>query len=455
MLRLVDLVQAHCNLGNSLLGSGDVTGGIAAFEQALYVSPNNLEARQSHVFALHYSDRHTAHDILESALQVGKLYPNVVSTVPDRDLKTIAFLSGDFLSHPVAFFLDPVLKNLDRTRYRIVLLSNSKKQDEWTEKLCSYGDEFHDIRKLSAEELRDLAIRLEIDIVVDLAGHTGSNRIDGLALRLAPVQVSWLGYSGTTGLPTMDWMIADESLVGEGDGSKYTERVERLGMSVFCFDPSRIKTPVAPPPFLKNGFVTFGSFNNLAKLSSATVTIWSEILQRLEGSRLILKTTHLGETRLADRLRQQFLLRGVDPDRLTILGYTEGDDHFDMYSTIDIALDPFPYSGATTTIEALYMGVPVVSMSGDRYASRMSLSILKGIGRPEWVVESREEYISLAIQLAQDQNGLAEIRARLRSEIEKSSLCRHEEFALNFESVLESIWTQSKEIGNDHKEEFL
>jgi len=439
-----NLLQAHCNLGNSLLGSGDVAGAIASFEQALYISPSHLEARQSHVFALHYSDRHSSREILESAQKLGSLHTKVNSVTPNRPLKTIAFLSGDFRRHPVAFFLDPVLKNMDRTKFQIVLLSNAKSEDDWTDRLRAYGDDFHDVKGISAEALRDLSVQLGIDLVVDLSGFTGSNRMDGLALRLAPVQVSWLGYSGTTGLPTMDWIIADQQLVHETDRQNYTEHVANLQESVFCFDPSRIKATVAPPPCLKNGFITFGSFNNLAKLGTSTITMWAEVLRKVEKSRLILKTLHLGEARLAERVQQQFILRGVDPSRLTITGYTEGDDHFEQYASIDIALDPFPYSGATTTIEALHMGVPVVSLSGDRYASRMSQSILKGIKRGEWVVSSQDEYTELAIQLAQDFEGLSNIRRSLRAEIEQSELCDHEKFGKDFESVLESIWAQSK-----------
>lgn len=439
-----NLVQAHCNLGNSLLGAGDVSGAIAAFEQALYVAPAHLESRQSHIFALHYSDKHSSADIYTSASRLFQMSPSVTADVPDRTLKTIAFLSGDFRRHPVAYFLDPLLRSLDRTRFKVILLSNSPKRDEWTEKLCSYGDEFLQITELSAEELQTLCREHEIDIVVDLAGHTASNRLDGLSLRLAPVQVSWLGYSGTTGLPTMDWILVDPSLVGEGEERHYTERVAVLPDSVFCFDADRVTEGVTPPPCVQKGYVTFGSFNNLAKLNAATVSAWAEILHQVEDSRLIIKTVHLGEQRLADRMRQQFALRGIDPSRIVLLGHSSDDTHFEQYGQIDVALDPFPYSGATTTIEALQMGVPVVSLAGDRYASRMSKSLLTQIGHEEWVASTIQQYKQIAIALASDSSHLSRVRESLRAEISTSPLCQSDRFARSFEDTLESVWANSQ-----------
>ena len=437
------LVQAHCNLGNSLIGVGDISGAIAAFEQALYLAPNCLEARQSHTFALQYSDRHSAQDILVSAQKLGSIFPYVAPKSTTAPLKTVAFLSGDYLTHPVAFFLDPLLRNLDRIRHKVVLLSNSTKSDSWTEKLQSYGDEFHDVTGLSDQGLKDLCSEREIDCVIDLSGHTASNRLGALALRLAPLQASWLGYSGTTGLPNMDWIVADRTLVAQDQEGHYTERTAALPGSAFCFDPSRITTEVAEAPCLKNGFVTFGSYNNLAKLSPQAVALWSEVMHKVEGSRLVLKTLHLGEAKLADKVRHQFAQRGIDPVRLTVSGHIDALNHFASFSEIDIVLDSTPYSGATTTVEAVYMGVPVVTLLGDRYAGRMSASILARIGKSDWIASDSATFVDTAVQLARDFEDLEKTRQGLRDDVEQSDLCDGVLFAKFFQDNLDSMWSES------------
>lgn len=437
-----EMAQAHCNLGLALLDAGEIPNAIAAFQQAIYVSPNFLEARQSLLFAMHYGDQFTAKDILAQARKFGSTQPSEAWPVTG-ELKTVAFLSGDFRNHPVATFLEPLLAHMDSRKFRVVLLSNTPTRDEVTERLAAHSFEFIEVHEMSPVQLQTACKALDVDVIVDLAGHTASNRMDALAIRLAPVQVSWLGYSGTTGLPTMDWILADSELIPTG-ATEYTERVARLTGSAFCFDQTRFEAPLAPPPCITNGYVTFGSFNNHSKISPSAVAAWAEILNQVPGSRIIVKSRHLGEEAMADRVRAMFAQRGIDLARVTVTGWTVGRNPLEDYNQVDVALDTFPYSGATTTVDALSMGVPVVTYSGDRYAGRMSRSILAAIGRIEWVTEDQDSYTAQAVKLAERPEKLAQIRSSLRTEIAESPLTDPKLFARNFQETMLHIWSQSQ-----------
>ena len=441
-----NLAQAHNNLGLALLEAGESNAAIAALQQALYVSPQFLEAHQGLLFAMHYSDKHSAHSIMKQAQVFASTQPRDVWPV-EGDLKTIGFLSGDFRNHPVAFFLEPMLRKIDKSKFKVVLLSNTCMTDEVTERLKLVADEFIDVTEMAPLQLQKACRALVIDMVIDLAGHTASNRIDALAQRIAPVQVSWLGYSGTTGLPSMDWILVDSEIAPPGTLG-FTEWVSHLPDSVFCFDPGNLKGTVQPPPCFASNQVTFGSFNNLSKISPSCVALWSQVLLEVSDSRLILKSRHLEERGVADRLIGQFQSHGVSADRIITRGWTLSQCPIDDYNEVDVALDTFPYSGATTTIEALGMGVPVVTLVGDTYASRMSRSILSAVGREEWITDTPEKYVSTAIELANCPSRLEYVRRSLRNEVFESPLCDPGQFAKNFESNLESIWNQTKKNRN-------
>ncbi|MBS1713334.1 MAG: tetratricopeptide repeat protein [Armatimonadetes bacterium] len=432
--------QAHSNLGYSLLEGGDSEGAVSAFRQALYVAPRFAEALQGLVFAMHYSSRATAGSIKDAAEGFRSLYPVVKPVRPARAVRTVAFVSPDFRAHPVAYFLEPVLRNWDKERHRLVLVSTSKVRDGWTERMADLADDYVSAPDLDAEGLRSVFEAAGADVAVDLAGHTAGSSAAAFAARLAPLQVSYLGYSGTTGIPSMDAVLADAETVRPGEEGCYTETIALVPGSLFCFDPDRIPSPVTPSPALKNGFVTFGSFNNMSKVSDPNLAAWADILAQVPDSRFVVKSVHLGEARFADRIVQRFRSAGIGKDRVEVRGWSSGPDPFADYGEIDVALDTFPYTGATTTVEALHMGVPVVTLRGDRYASRMSSSILSAVGKDEWITGSVEAYVAEAARLAGDTAELARIRSGLRAQVAGSSLCQGHVAAKGLQDALDALW---------------
>lgn len=433
-----NMAQAHCNLGNALLEAGECQAAIASFQQALYLQPGMLDARQSLVFALHYSDRHTARQIRTAADSFSQLFSEVAPQFDRSELKTIGFLSGDFRQHPVAYFLEPLLRKLSESDFRTVLLNNSLVRDSWTDKLSDLADAAVSVVDQPADRVRALAAEHSIDLLVDLAGHTASNRADAVVRRLAPIQVSYLGFSGTTGLPNLDWMLADPVLVGSHDEQNYSEKVRTLSSSAFCFDVGRVPEQSPKLPFDQNGFITFGSFNNLSKLSSSCLDAWAGLLSKVPNSRLLIKSLHLGEIALTERIFRSMRAQGVCEDRVEVRGFAS--DPFAAIAGVDIALDSFPYTGATTTCETLACGVPVVTLKGDRYAARMSASILTSVGRTEWIASSIESYVDIASRLSTDPLGLRSLRQTLRSELASSPLCDSNLFVTNFVTALQATW---------------
>jgi predicted O-linked N-acetylglucosamine transferase (SPINDLY family) len=260
------------------------------------------------------------------------------------------------------------------------------------------------------------------------------------ALRPAPVQVSWLGYFGTTGLSSIDYILADRLIVPETEQQYFTEAVWRLPGCYLCYAPHDLDVKVALPPALNEGDITFGCFNNRAKITANTVRVWANILRRLDSSRLFLKNKSLNDAAVGETLVTQFAAHGIAPDRLILEGHSPLAEALNAYNRVDIALDPFPFGGCTTTAEALWMGVPVVTLRGDRWVGRMSESILSAVGLPELVAANEVEYVEIALQLATDLPRLAERRSALRSAVESSPFCNGVGFTHQLEAAFRGMW---------------
>ena len=260
------------------------------------------------------------------------------------------------------------------------------------------------------------------------------------ALRPAPVQVSWLGYFGTTGLSSIDYILADRYIVPDGEQRYFTEAVWYLPGTYLCYTPYDFDMRVALPPGLNDGNITFGCFNNRAKITVSTVRVWANILRRLDGSRLFLKYKSLGDAAVGATLVAQFAAQGIAPERLILEGYSPLAEALHAYNRVDIALDPFPFGGCTTTADAIWMGVPVVSLRGDRWVGRMTESILSAIGLPELVAADEVEYVEIALRLATDLPGLAKRRSTLRSLVESSPFCNGIGFTRQLEAAFRGMW---------------
>jgi protein O-GlcNAc transferase len=360
---------------------------------------------------------------------------------PDRRLR-IGYVSPDFRVHSVAYFIQTLLAAHNRSVFEVFCYSNVSHPDPATSLFGKMADHWREIFGLPDETISDMIQKDRIDILVDLSGHTGNNRLTLFARKPAPVQVTYLGYPNTTGLGTMDYRITDSIADPAGITDKWhTEELIRLQNCFLCYKPPEGTPDIIDLPVTKSGYITFGSFNNRAKITQRSIDAWSKILHALPDSRLVLKAKSLTDPQVKKELLDLFARNNIDPGRITVLGFTASkEDHFNLYTTIDIALDTFPYNGTTTTCEALWMGVPVIALKGDIHVSRVSLSILSNIGLAELAADSADDYIAKAVNLARDTGRLNYLRHNLRTMMKESPLMDARSFVLNLENEYKTIW---------------
>jgi predicted O-linked N-acetylglucosamine transferase (SPINDLY family) len=360
---------------------------------------------------------------------------------PDRTLR-LGFLSADFCRHPVGFFLVRTLEALRAESCSSVCYFTGSRTDDLTARFRAAAGAWREVGGLGDDALAEQVRADGIDIFFDLAGHTAGNRLLVFARKPAPLQVTWIGYEGTTGLPAMDYILADHYQIRPEEESHYCERVLRLPEGYVCYDPPAEAPAVSSLPALAAGAVTFGSFNNPAKITPQVIETWAQVLQRLGGARLVLKYKGLDEPAVARRFAESFAQRGIDPSRLEFRGWSTYDEYLSEYRRIDVALDPFPFSGSATTCESLWMGVPVVTCPGATFASRHSLGHLSNVGLTPWIARDRRDYVERAVALAADLTGLAALRGRLRGQMAASPLCDGPRLARNLMTLLRGAWRQ-------------
>lgn len=439
--------EAWSNLGNAFKEQGLLDKAFAAYRMALTHRADYPAARSNLLMAQHYATECGNADFLASALDWAARHgasaePRAFAAPQDaeRPLR-VGYVSGDFNSHPVGYFLESVLAAHDRASVKAICYANNSRSDELTDRLKGVADGWREIVGVGDDAVETLIRRDGIDILVDLSGHTAGNRLTLFARRVAPVQVTWLGYFGTTGLPTMDWILADRHVLPPEEERFFTEAVWRLPGSYLCFTPPAEDVPVGPPPLLAMGGVTFGCFNNRAKISPATVALWAQVLKTLPQSRLLLKARQLGDAGVRQALRDQFAAQGVAGNRVRMEGEAPRAEYLASYNRIDIALDPVPFGGGTTTAECLWMGVPVVTRRGDRWAGRIGQSFLETLGLTDRLVaDSADDYVAKASSLAGDAAGLADLRAHLRLRLQRSPLCDGPAFARALEQAYRFMW---------------
>ena len=437
---------ARCNLGVAWQSKGEVDKAVAAYGQLMSVHPENAAAHSNKLMAMHYIESYGNDDVLEVARGFGRIFdrpdPRGLAgrdLAPERKLR-VGYVSGDFNAHPVAFFFSRVLAAHDRRNFEVFCYSNWGAEDFMTAELRGHGDQWRLIAGMTdaeaAEAIRDDAI----DILVDLAGHTNKTRVTMFGLRPAPVQVCWLGYFGTTGLPTMDYLILDPVSAPPGADRWYTESIVRLPYGRFCYSPPTIDWTANDPPCLSRGHVTFGCFNNVAKISPGAIRLWANVLKATPNSRLLLKWGSLTETSVQRRFLGAFAAAGIDEERIEFRGSSTYAKMLEEYNDIDIALDPFPFGGATTSCEALMMGVPVLTLPGDRLASRQTLGFLHFMGHADLAATSPEDYVARASSLAGDPLRLRELRHKLRPAMEAAPFCDGPKFAATLEAAYRQMW---------------
>ncbi|HWB53893.1 MAG TPA: tetratricopeptide repeat protein [Tepidisphaeraceae bacterium] len=433
---------AWINLGEALLRLGEVSRAIETAQRGLRMHPT-IDLWGVQLLSLCYLDT-PQEKLLSEHQQMLEQFPADPSAPParipaDGRRIRIGYFSPDFHDHPVAYFFEPLLKHHDRNRVEIFCYSARGATDEVAQRLQSYAATWHNIAPLSNSEAMARIRKDQLDILIDLAGHTSGSPVSLLLHRLADIQVSYLGYPTTMGLPTIDVRLTDAIADPPGQNDAYySERLVHLPGCFCCFRPPDNQPDVSPLPAIDNGPITFGSLHNLAKISERTLDLWGAVLKAVPNSRLLIFRDALMQ-RAQKRLRAAFEERGIDISRLIMRNKRPDTGYLAVYHDVDIALDTVPFTGHTTACQSLLMGVPILTLLGDSHRHRLVATILTHAGYPQWVAETPEEYVKLAQTLAADISGLAEIRQSLRAKFLASKLCDGEQFTRDFESTLASL----------------
>ena len=422
-----DYAQAWLSLGAALMHAGRIDDACEAYRRSLSIQPDKHDVHGNLCFALSYLPGATQAEIRREHIAWGERHaPSVLTRPLGREpdgILRIGFVSPDLRTHSVAYFLLPLLDGLDRAKIRIHCYADNVYEDRVTERLRRASDGWRDIWGIDDDTAAAAIAADRLDVLIDLAGHTSKNRLRLFARRPAPVQMTWLGYPETTGMADIDFKIADAIVAPEALGDIWRERPLRLPLGFHCFEASAEAPAVSSPPCMRNGYITFGSFNNLAKINPGVVALWGSVLAAVPGSRLILKNRQLADPAIRDKYRAMFAVAGLGAARV-ILDSAQDDmaAHLGRYADIDVALDPFPYSGTTTTAEALWQGVPVVTLIGETAASRVSASLLSQIGLEALIADDADRYVAIAITLAADIHHLCALRENMRKRMRNSPL---------------------------------
>jgi protein O-GlcNAc transferase len=443
-----DYAEAHSNLGNTLKELGRLDEAVASYNQAIDFKIDFLDAYNNKNFCLNYFASGSPLFIFEQHLEFGKQFGGLQTeplfsprnNIREKNQLRVGYVSGDFRQHSVAYFFEPLLQHHNSNVVETFCYYNNAPVDEMTERLMATSDHWRSIERMTDSDVADLIRNDKIDILVDLSGHTAKNRLLVFAQKPAPIQVTWLGYVNTTGLSEIDYRFTDliADPIGEAD-ELHSETLVRLANGFQCYKGNKAVYSNSELPFKRRGHITFGSFNNLIKVTPEVIKVWSNILNEVPTSRLLLKgsqTNYLKNYHL-----ELFKQEGITADRLEYHGRLPSmDDHLELYNAIDIGLDPFPFNGATTTCEALWMGVPVITLLGDRHVGRVGASILTNVGLTDFIAQDIDGYIQLAVEMAAKTNYLKEIREGLRERMQRAPLCDGRSFASDVESAYQDMW---------------
>ncbi len=443
-----DVPELHNNLGSILREMGKIGEAEHAFKRALALRPSYASAHSNLLFLYHYFPN-TSPEFVKAASD-GWACQHLAGP-PRRhaeiDLKKIrkknivvGLVSPDLYYHPVGIFLLPWLKYRNARHLSVIAYCDRDGQDSLTVEIRRHCDHWRVIFGEDDQKVAKMISDDKVDILIDLCGHTASNRLKLFGNRAAPVQVSWLGYPGTTGVPAMDAVLMDEYTTPAGYESFFSERLIRLSGLRFCYTPPTYAPKVSPLPASKSGYITFGSFNNLAKVNGEVIRLWSNILHAVRRSRLILKWKSLSDQSTSAEIKKAFFQHGIENSRIETRGWSTHLDMLSQYSDVDIALDPHPFSGGLTSCDALYMGIPIITLPGDLPVSRQTGSFLDAIGFHDGIAVSSEDYIRKAVNLSRDIENLRALRETFRSKLLSSRVCDGKAFANAVDHALGSFF---------------
>jgi protein O-GlcNAc transferase len=443
-------------LGKSLTKQGKMKEAIEAFDYAGELDPKN---KGNELFSLQYAEEIDFSKISEAHIEWGKNTVNKYFNVEkfkfdkvklkNKKILRIGFVSGDLLKHPVAYFMQGLYNELDRSKYELYTYFSRPLKDE--NEISNYfknkSSKWINIFNLDDSTFSELVYQDEIDLLIDLSGHTAHNRLTTFAMKPAPVQVTYIGHPNTTGLNTIDWKIADIYNAPDYLDQFYSEKLWRMEKTHCTYSPllqNRVELSetiyaVNETPAMKNGYITFGSFNNLSKLSPSTIKLWSNLLLRVKNSRLILEVAGAHQRDFKKSIIERFVVFGVDKKNI-VINDRDSKKQYINYNEIDICLDPFPYNGGTTSCDLLWMGIPLITLPGKAEVSRLGCSFLNSINRTEWIASDEEDYINIALHLSSNIIELNKIRLSQRSRMEKSPLMNYKTFTRDFENALSGMF---------------
>lgn len=428
---------------------GDLDEMLSVLGRAIAKSPNDPVLAQAVLLPLTRKHGVDPSVVFQHHLHMGRLIANIVrpdprphDNVPDPDrLLRVGYVSQDFRNRSAGHFIEPILTHHDKSRFHVTCYHNTISEDELTARLRRAVDSWVDVAPMDDRKMAERVREDGIDIFVDLTGHTGMGRIIPFAAKPAPVQYNYMGYPNTTGLATIDYRVVDWHTDPAGSEHLASETLVRMDGCFLCYTPPHHAPPVAPAPEPEKGHLTFGSFNTLTKVSRHVLSVWARILHDNPGSRLLLKAQALATPETQERTYADLASFDIPRERVDLRGETKGKDaHMATYAELDIALDPWPYNGTTTTVEAMYMGVPVVTIAGNSHVSRVGVSLLTNVGLPDLIAADEESYVATVNALAKDRTRRLSLRTNLRSMVEKSVLCDHAGFTRRLEADYRRAW---------------
>ncbi len=431
--------------------SGDTRVAVDLLEQSIALQPDYLPSHSLLLLNLSHAAKELNRSYKDAAQQFSKVLestypplPTVLSRPVDitTEVLRVGFISGEFREHPLYHFLVGILEHIDKAHFRLVAFSNNQINDASTTVFKTLFSDWHDIQHLGHAAVADLVRAQKIDVLFDLSGHTGDTRLPVFARKPAPVQATWLGYFASTGLTTMDYIIADAASVPQDSDEWFSENIIRLPDTRLCMMVPRTSRPipVAQAPCKTKGYVTFGSFQQAAKINEQVLQVWGKVMASVPHSRLRIQNKAIDSVSISEKLRTDMTLAGIDLSRVDLVGATGWEDYLEAHRETDILLDTFPYPGGTTTAFALWMGVPTITLAGTTMLSRQGASMLECVGLTDWIAKTVAEYADIAKRFACDTDAIAQLRHQLRTITENSPLFNCKRFATNLEGAIRFMY---------------
>ena len=442
-----NFADAYNNLGTVFRVLREFEKAITCYEKAIYLKPDHGYAHSNKLFSSLYSEKIDPKNYLSQAKKFrSSLKPINDNLLVKYQFKTkpkklrIGFVSGDFREHPVGFFLLDTLNHLKNENLELIAYSNSLKKDSLTLKLKSHFTNWREIESQSNMDVINVIRKDGIHILIDLSGHSRKNRLPIFINKPAQIQVSWASYAASTGIPEIDYMIGDRFVTPKNESGHFTEKIFRLPNMWVCFSVPDFDVQISDPPVIKNGYVTFGSFNNQSKINDKVISLWSKILIAIPKSKIFLKTKELNNLYLKEKIISKFKENGINLNSIILEEDTSRSKLLNSYNKVDIALDPFPYSGGVTSLEAIWMGVPVLTKKGFRFISHTTESINHNLGMSDWIANDENEYVKKTIKFSTDLELLTEINKNLRRTALKSPLFNSTLFAKQLNNAFWDMW---------------